>query len=111
MANKEWLGEFEHLVLLAVLRLRGNAYGFAIQQEIQQRTGRTCSVGAIYTTLDRMEQKGFVSSKLGEPTAERGGRAKRYFQIEGAGQSALRESFSATTSMTAGLEPQLGGAQ
>ena len=111
MGNKAWLGEFEQVVLLAVLQLNTNAYGFGVQQEIQRRTGRTCSIGAIYTTLDRMEQKGFVSSWMGEPTPERGGRAKKYFRVEGAGEAALRHSYAATNSMIAGLEPLLGGAR
>jgi DNA-binding PadR family transcriptional regulator len=111
MVNKDWLGEFEQIVLLAVLRLGANAYGFSVQQEIQERTGRTCSLGAIYTTLDRMEQKGFVSSSKGESTPERGGRAKKYFKVEGAGETALRHSYAAATAMSAGLEPVLGGAQ
>jgi len=111
MSNKDWLGEFEQIVLLAVLRLGTNAYGFSVQQEIQHRIGRTCSVGALYTTLDRMEQKGFVSSWTGEPTPERGGRAKKYFKVEGPGETALRHSYAATASMVAGLEPVLGGVQ
>jgi PadR family transcriptional regulator, regulatory protein PadR len=111
MSNKNWLGEFEQIVLLAVLRLGAKAYGFSVQQEIQLRTGRTCSIGAVYTTLDRMEQKGFVSCWMGESTPERGGRAKKYFKIEGAGEVALQRSYAATASMTAGLEPVLGGAR
>lgn len=111
MGNQEWLGEFEQVVLLAVLRLGTNAYGFGVQQEIKQQTGRECSIGAIYTTLDRMERKGFVSSWTGEPTPERGGRAKKYFKVEGAGQLALRHSYAVTTAMVAGLEPLLGGGQ
>lgn len=111
MGKEDWLGEFEQIVLLAVLRLGTNAYGFSVQQEIQQRTGRTCSIGAIYTTLDRLEQKGFVSSRIGEPTPERGGRAKKYFKVDGAGEAALKHSYAATASMVAGLEPVLGGAR
>jgi DNA-binding PadR family transcriptional regulator len=112
MGSKEWLGEFEQLVMLAVLRLGpGEAYGFGVQQEIQQRTGRSCSIGALYTTLDRLEKKGFVSSWMGEPTPERGGRAKRFFKVEASGETALRQSYAATSSMTAGLEPLLGGAR
>jgi DNA-binding PadR family transcriptional regulator len=111
MSNKDWLGEFEQIVLLAVLQLRRDAYGFRIQQEIQQRSGRTCSLGALYTTLDRLEKKGFVSSWVGEPTPERGGRAKKYFKVEAAGEAALRQSYVANQSMVAGLEPLLGGAQ
>lgn len=111
MGSKDWLGEFEQVVLLAVLRLRGDAYGFRVQQEIQQRSGRTCSLGALYTTLDRLEKKGFVSSWVGEPTPERGGRAKKYFKVEASGELALKQSYAANQSMVAGLEPLLGGAQ
>ena len=111
MGHKDWLGEFEQLVLLAVLRLGANAYGFAVQQEIQKRTGRSCSIGALYTTLDRLQKKGFVSAWLGEPTPERGGRAKKFFKVEAAGELALRQSYAATKNMVRGLEPLLGGAQ
>ena len=110
MPDKSWLGEFEQIVLLAVLRLGAKAYGFAIQQEIQSRIGRSCSIGAIYTTLDRMEGKGYVSSKYGETTPERGGRAKRFFKIEAAGEASLRESYAARAQMAEGLEPAFGGA-
>ncbi|GAA3758149.1 PadR family transcriptional regulator [Terriglobus aquaticus] len=110
MSEKDWLGEFEQIVLLAVLRLGANAYGFAIQQEIQARIGRSCSIGAISTTLDRMEQKGFVSSRYGESTPERGGRAKKFFKVEAAGQAGLRNSYAARAAMAHGLEPLFGGA-
>jgi DNA-binding PadR family transcriptional regulator len=109
--DEKWLGEFEQIVLLAVLRLGTNAYGFAVQQEIHRCTGRTCSIGAIYTTLDRMERKGFVSSCIGEPTPLRGGRAKKYFKVEGAGEAALKRSHNATASMIAGLELSFGGSR
>ena len=111
MPDKEWLGEFEQIVLLAVLRLGTSAYGFAVQQEIQACTGRSCSIGAIYTTLDRLEKKGFVASWIGEPTPLRGGRAKKYFKVEGAGESSLRRSYNATASMIAGMEPSFGGSR
>jgi len=104
------LGEFEALVLMAVLQLGETAYGMTIHQELEERGGRKCSYGALYTTLDRMEQKGYVSSSVGEATPERGGRAKKYFRIEAPGQAALRQSLSTTRKMSAGLEPQLGGA-
>jgi DNA-binding PadR family transcriptional regulator len=110
MGSKDWLGEFEQIVLLAVLRLGPDAYGFRVQQEIKERAGRDCSIGALYTTLDRLEQKGFVSSWMGEPTPERGGRAKKYFKVEASGEAALRQSYAATTSMVAGMESLLGGA-
>ena len=104
------LGEFEALVLMAVLQLGETAYGMTIHQELEERGGRKCSYGALYTTLDRMEQKGYVSSSVGEATPERGGRAKKYFRIQAPGQAALQQSLSTTRKMSAGLEPQLGGA-
>jgi PadR family transcriptional regulator PadR len=86
------LGRFEEIVLLALARLRENAYGVTIRREIAERTGRDVSFGAVYTTLERLERKGYVSSRMGEPTAERGGRAKRYFRIEAPGRRALNSS-------------------
>jgi PadR family transcriptional regulator, regulatory protein PadR len=93
------LGQFEELVLLALLRLRENAYGVPIRREIVERTGRDVSVGALYTTLERLERKGYVSSRMGDPTPERGGRAKRYFRIEGSGIRALNETRETVASM------------
>jgi DNA-binding PadR family transcriptional regulator len=86
------LGRFEELVLLALVRLRENAYGVTIRREIAERTGRDVSFGAVYTTLERLERKGYAASRLGEPTPERGGRAKKYFRIEAPGISALEHS-------------------
>lgn len=105
------LGEFETLVLMAVLRLGDEAYGMRIHDELENRAGRRCSHGALYTTLDRLEQKEYVSSSVGEPTAERGGRAKKYFKVENLGRVALRQSYRATQRMAEGMEPQLGGAR
>ncbi len=90
--QKLYLGEFEELVLLAVLVLGDNAYGVSIRDLIEQETGRNVSFGAIYTTLERLKTKGYISSRQGEPTQERGGRAKRYFRIEGVGETALSEA-------------------
>jgi PadR family transcriptional regulator, regulatory protein PadR len=90
-------------VLLALVRLRTNAYGMTIRQEIETRTGRNLSIGAVYATLERLEEKGYVSSARGEPAAERGGRAKRLFRIEAAGQDALQSSHDVFQKMTAGL--------
>jgi PadR family transcriptional regulator len=90
MKNKEhYLGEFEELVLLAILKLREGAYGTTIRDALEEATGRSISVGALYATLDRLERKGFVKSWQGEATAERGGRAKRYFDIELSGKQVL----------------------
>jgi PadR family transcriptional regulator PadR len=92
MDGNDRLGRFEEIVLLALVRLRENAYGVTIRREIAERTGRDVSFGAVYTTLERLERKGYVSSRMGEPTAERGGRAKRYFRIEAPGRRALNSS-------------------
>ena len=105
MAKGENLGEFEQIALLALLRLRANAYGASIRQEIAERTGRDVSVGAVYTTLERLERKGFVSSARGAPTPERGGRAKRYYKIEAPGEHALQKSRETMDRMWAGLVP------
>lgn len=110
MGNKRLLGEFERLVLLAVLQLPQDAYGMRIRLEIKERTSRVVSLGAIYTTLERLEAKGFVTSWIGDSTPERGGRAKKFFRVEGAGQRALREAHAISASMSSGLAPTLGGA-
>ena len=103
MTKGYYLGEFEQLVLAALLRLRDDAYGVTIHREITGRTGRDASIGAIYATLDRLERKGFVSSRMGEPTRERGGRAKRYFDLQAPGQRALQESWRMSDRMRTGL--------
>jgi PadR family transcriptional regulator PadR len=105
------IGNFEELVLLAVLRLgRDDAYGIGIKKEIEAATGRAHSLGAIYTTLDRLESKGLVSSREGDPTPERGGRAKRFFEVEAPGITLLQSTRQGVTRLSAGLEPILGGA-
>ncbi len=101
------LGEFEQLVLLALLRLEDNAYGATIHQDVEARTGRTLSVSAVYTTLDRLEEKGLVRSRPGEPTARRGGRRTRLFSLTPCGAEALARSYRAFREMTAGLEDTL----
>ena len=83
------LGEFEQVVLLAILRLGDNAYGVTIGAEITECTGREPAPGALYTTLDRLEAKGLVTSRLGDPTPQRGGRAKRYFVLHSKGLEAI----------------------
>lgn len=107
MARREHLGEFEHLVLVAVLRLRDDAYGVSIRQEIEKRTRRALTVGALYRTLDRLEAKGYVTSRFGDPTPERGGRSKRYFKVRPLGLRTLRASREALTAMWEGLEPEV----
>jgi PadR family transcriptional regulator, regulatory protein PadR len=106
MARGDLLGSLEYIVLLAVVRLGAEAYGMTVRREIEKRTGRDISIGAVYATLERLEAKGLVSSFTGEPTAERGGRAKRLFQVEAAGQRALRASHEAIRKMSAGLKNQ-----
>src|SRR6266436_2342563 len=89
------IGQLEQLVMLAILRLRPEAYGVALQKELKTRTGREYSVGAIYAVLDKLEGKGFVKPKQGEATPERGGRAKLYFNLTAPGQAALQASLKA----------------
>ena len=102
------LGEFEQLVLLAVMRLDGEAYAVPIRQEIEERTSRSVALGALYVTLDRLEEKGYLRSWLADATAERGGRAKRFYEVKPAGAKALEYSWAALRSMWEGLEPQRG---
>jgi DNA-binding PadR family transcriptional regulator len=98
MARGDYLGEFEQVVLLAVARLGGDAYGMRIRQEIEQRTGRAVTIGAVYATLDRLEVKGHV-----RPRDEPGGRARRFFEIQPAGIEALETARQIQTRMWAGL--------
>ncbi len=97
------LGEFEHMVLLAIMRLDQHAYGVSIRSEISSCTGRQIAPGALYTTLDRLERKGLVTSRTGDPTPERGGRAKRYYAVTAEGRSLAREVQSALRRLEAGL--------
>lgn len=101
-ANKN-LGEFEILVLAAVLREDGEAYGASIKRDIEQRTGRSPSLGALYATLSRLENKKYVRSKIGDSTAERGGRAKRHYVIQPIGRRLLEQSIAGLRKMTEGL--------
>src|SRR5262245_5007711 len=103
MARGEYLGEFEHLVLLALMRLGADAYGVTVRAEIESRTRREVSIGAIYATLDRMEAKGLVKSRVGEATAARGGRAKRHFQVTKRGVVAVNRAHEALRNMSDGL--------
>lgn len=102
------LGELEQLVLLALIRLGDDAYGVNVHQEIQQRTGRDMSFATIYTTLGRLETKGFADSVMGDPTPERGGRAKKYFAITSSGKQALQQSLNALRTMARGLDAKWG---
>ena len=102
------LGDFEQLVLLGVLRLHDGAYGAAIRQEIHARSGRDVSINAVYTTLDRLETKGLLESWVGEPTAQRGGRRRKFYALRPAGIAAMRQAYHALLSMADGLDERLG---
>ena len=102
------LGEFEHMVLLAILRLGDDAYAVPVRDEIVRCTGRDVSRGSIYITLDRLETKGFLRSRLADPTPERGGRAKRYYVLRPRAIDALKESRRALVALWRGLETALG---
>lgn len=108
MAARSQLGEFELIVLLALLRVGENAYGVPIARVIEEITGREAAVGSVYAALERLEQKGMVSSSLGDPTPERGGRAKRYFRVTRAGLQQVRKTRKALVALWRGL-PQLEG--
>ena len=106
MPSSEVLGPLEHIILIALVRLKERAYGMTVRREIEERTGRDISIGAVYATLERLQGKGYVSSSIGEPTPERGGRAKRFFRIEPRGEKALRASHDVIRKMTHGLKPR-----
>ena len=89
---KHTIGDFEQLILLALVRLDADAYGASIRTEIEKRTGRTIAAGALYTALDRMEKRGLVVSRLGDPTPERGGKRKRLYAVTPVGMQALRDA-------------------
>ena len=105
------LGEFEQLVLLAIIQLRGEVYGVPIVEEIERRTGRTVDRSAVYVTLRRLEQKKLISSWLSDPTPERGGKARRCVTVEAAGLRLLRDSRELMERMWQGLDPALKGAR
>ncbi len=109
MAKRNRMAEFERMVLLSVSRLSANAYGMRIRQDLTERLERDISIGAVYTTLQRMTQKGFVSSWMGDPTPERGGRAKMFFKIEALGYKAYNESLDEMRDWIGDAEPLGGG--
>jgi len=96
---RETLGSTEYVVLVVLERVLRDAYGATLQARIKESTGKYISLGALYTTLDRLERKGFVTSRWGEATAERGGRRKRYYRIEGSGVEAVRRMDDLVTSL------------
>ena len=103
------LGEFEQVILLAILRLRDDAYGVTIRAELADRAGRTVAPGALYTALERLETKGLIQSRMSEPTPQRGGRAKRHVTVTARGMEALTRSVQAYERLLDGLN-LLGGA-
>ena len=96
------IGEFEYLILTSAARLAADAYGVSIRKEIERVTARRCSIGALYTTLDRLETKGFVKTRMGEPTPERGGRSKRLVQVTATGVKEAGEFFRTITRISKG---------
>jgi len=105
--SQDYLGEFEQMVLLSVMRLGEEAYGLAIKDELEAVAGRSPSSGALYTTLDRMEQKGLLESRAGDSSSERGGRPRRYVRLTAAGQEMLAHSRSTLLALWEGLEGAL----
>jgi PadR family transcriptional regulator PadR len=108
MRRRDYLGSLEIMVLLALIRLGDDAYGVPISREIEERGGREVALGSVYATLERLEDKGLVSSDLGEPTPELGGRAKKYFRATPKGLREVRETQRALKKLWQGL-PQLEG--
>ena len=110
MTKRDQLGIFELMVILVLVRLGDNAYGVPICEELEKRTGREAAVGSVYAALERLEEKGFVTSELGEPTSERGGRAKKYFRVTARGLKEVRETQRSLVKLWQGL-PELQGAR
>lgn len=101
--GRNTLGMLEQAVMMVILGLGDGAYGVPIREELSRRTQRDHSFGAVYTTLDRLEAKGLVNSRWGEPTAERGGKAKRYFEVTNEGRAALQRAVEARLELERGL--------
>jgi len=101
------VGEFEHFVLLALVRLGNGAYGASIRREIRDRTGRDASVGTVYMTLGRLEKKRMIASYIGIPSAHRGGRRRKHYIMDGEGQKALGRAYRAFSAMATGMEREL----
>jgi DNA-binding PadR family transcriptional regulator len=108
MREHTYLGEFELILLLTILRLGDDAYGVPLSRELSQLRGSDVSVGSVYAALDRLELKGLISSRLGEATAERGGRAKRYFRVTEEGLRSVEETRRVLTKLWKVL-PSSGG--
>ena len=101
------IGDFEQLILMALIRLGADAYGVSIRTEIEARTARAISPGALYTALDRLETRGFVASRLGEPTPERGGKRKRLYSVQPAGERELARVYESLRLMASGMATRL----
>jgi DNA-binding PadR family transcriptional regulator len=104
-----YLGEFEQIVLLAILRLGQDAYAIPVREEIEERTGRRVARGALYTALERLEVKGCLRSRMSDPLPERGGRSRRYYTVTASGLAALRASRAALLALWKGVESQIEG--
>jgi len=109
MTERTYLGEFELMILLAVIQLGEEAYGVPISREIERQRGREVSVGSVYAALERLEAKGLISSSLGDPTPERGGKAKRFFRITKAGLSQVHETRRVLSKLWQNLPELKGG--
>ncbi|MEM7354555.1 MAG: helix-turn-helix transcriptional regulator [Acidobacteriota bacterium] len=105
--QRKALGEVEQLLLFALVALRDRAYGVEIRELIEQQTGKSLSPGAIHTGFERLQRRGLVESRLGDPTPVRGGRRKRFYRITGAGARALRDSYQRLKRMATGWLPEL----
>lgn len=102
------LGEFEQIVMLALVRLGSDAYGASVCGEIESRGDRGVSVSAVHTTLERLEQKGLVKSRIGDPTPQRGGKRKRHYEMTALGMKSLQASYRSIRNMAEGIEHLLG---
>jgi PadR family transcriptional regulator len=109
MGSRSNLGAFDLMILLALMRLGDAAYGVPIAREIEETSGRVVALATLYGTLTRLEKKGLVSSRLGEPTAERGGRAKKYFRVTARGLREVRDAQRVFTSLWTGIPKLEGG--
>ena len=109
MARGDYLSEFELMVLLAVIRLEDEAYGVTISRELEQRSGREVSLGSVYAALKRLEQKGLTASRMGSPTAARGGRAKKFFRATSRGIHSARDTQKTLVNLWRGLTQIEGG--
>ncbi len=103
------LGDLEQLVMLALLRLGDEGFGAAVQREIAERSGRDVTLGAVYTALTRLEEKGYVTSRMGDPLPQRGGRRRRHYEVLPAGHAAIADAWRAMRALARGLTTQLEG--